>query len=311
MMKPSSKSVGVYLDENGAWVPLKRPRLEEVLKLNVTKCTSNMHAFDHLGQLRKYKSVHPIIAEHFHVRLAAYDKRRALLLDALKREMTILSNRARFILEQLDGTFTLYHRKYSEACALLEKRGFDKVHTASNETDDFGYLMSMSIHHYTQEKVNELLKQRDAKISEHEALNTTSRNVDRRPRRVRGRLRPLQATTRRLQSRDAFDAASLHTASSSRENHQEGDIDVVQGVLQQEDDGVGTRAPAWNQRFTSLGSSYSRPNHVSSPPLISHPKNHINKTPHIFFWSSEPSLELERLVLVGASTESVVRHVGV
>ena len=191
MMAPSSKSVGVHLDENGTWVELKRPRLEEVLKLSAIKDTSNMHAFDHLGQLRKYKSVHPIIAEHFDVRLAAYDKRRALLLETLEREMTVLSNKARFILEQLDQKFTLHYLKYADARALLEERGFDAMRTRDTEPpssnpstasgsshDGFGYLVDMTIRHYTREKVDELLKQRDAKTAEHQAiLGTTSRQM--------------------------------------------------------------------------------------------------------------------------------------
>lgn len=173
LMVPSSKSVGVRLDGSGAWVPLQRPRLEEVMHLNKIEGTSNMHAFDHLGQLRKYGSVHQIIAEHFGVRLAAYDTRRTLLLETLEREAAVLSNKARFILEQLDRKFSVHNLKYDEVHALLEQRGFDALRDGG-----FAYLVDMTIRHYTREKVDELLKQRDAKVAEHKALlDTTSRQM--------------------------------------------------------------------------------------------------------------------------------------
>ena len=79
--------------------------LEKVLKLTTSRTTSNMYLFDEKQQLHKYYTVEDIIKKYYPIRLNGYKDRKAYLLKILSRTIAILSNKARFIKEQCDGSY--------------------------------------------------------------------------------------------------------------------------------------------------------------------------------------------------------------
>ncbi len=62
-----------------------------------------------------------IIKKYFPVRLIGYKDRKTYLLHILSRAIAILSNKARFIKEQCDGTIDLRRKKKDAVIQLLKK----------------------------------------------------------------------------------------------------------------------------------------------------------------------------------------------
>lgn len=142
--------------------------IEKILKLYTTVSTTNMHAFDHKNKLVRYKTAKEIAEAHYGMRLEGYVKRKAHLLDALERQLLVLSNRARFIVENLDQKIDLRRMTKNAVNDLLKDRKYDTVN------DEYKYLTQMPMDSVTQEKVDQLLKERDLKDAERVHLMGTS-----------------------------------------------------------------------------------------------------------------------------------------
>ena len=113
--------------------------LEKILKLYTTNTTSNMHLFDSKDTLQKYENVSDIINSYYDVRLNLYKERKEYLIDALEKELVLLSNKAKYIKENLDGTIDLRKKKKEEVIEMLEMKGYHK-----NEDDqEYKYLVKM------------------------------------------------------------------------------------------------------------------------------------------------------------------------
>lgn len=85
--------------------------LEKLLKLYTTNTTTNMHLFDADDKLQKYEKVSDIIDAYYDVRLKLYQTRKNYLIDALEKELVLLSNKAKYIKENLEGTIDLRKRR--------------------------------------------------------------------------------------------------------------------------------------------------------------------------------------------------------
>ena len=94
--------------------------LEKVLKLYTTNTTTNMHLFDANDTLQKYDNVSQIIDAYYEVRLGLYQDRKNYLIEALERELTLLTNKAKYIKENLDGTIDLRKKKKEQVIEMLE-----------------------------------------------------------------------------------------------------------------------------------------------------------------------------------------------
>ena len=137
---------------------------EKTLKLYSTQSTSNMHAFNHEENLKKYDSIQDIIEQYFHVRLDGYVKRREYMLEQLKHESEVKSNKARFILETIDDLIDLRKKKQQDVKMLLEERNYYKVN------GEFKYLTQLPMDSVTVENSERLMKERDQKLLEYEEL---------------------------------------------------------------------------------------------------------------------------------------------
>jgi len=174
--------------------------LHTFFKLQTTMSTTSMVLFDHLGCLRKYETVEEIMREFFDVRLSMYGKRKKFMEGTLGAEACKLSNQARFILEKCDGTLKVENKKKKIMIDELARRGYDsdpvkawkksqqehpdeeeenEDEDAEKEKDDgkgpdFDYLLGMPMWNLTQEKKDQLCKNRDTKQQELKKLQGTT-----------------------------------------------------------------------------------------------------------------------------------------
>jgi DNA topoisomerase-2 len=142
--------------------------LEKTLKLYTTQSTSNMNLFDENEKLRRYETVYDIARAFFPVRREIYERRRSAMLAKLLSELEVLSNRAKYIQEQLDDTLDLRRQKRESINALLASRGY------AVRDGGYDYLLKMPQDGVTEEKVTALMTDRDSKQREYAELMETS-----------------------------------------------------------------------------------------------------------------------------------------
>jgi len=142
--------------------------LEKQFKLFTTGTTSNMHLFDANDKLKKYAKVSDIIDDYFDTRLQLYQTRKDYMIDALQRELVLLSNKSKYIKENLDGTIDLRRKKREEVNQLLLKKKYDVI----DEDTDFKYLVKLPMDSVTEENVAKLLKEHGDKAAELEVVKS-------------------------------------------------------------------------------------------------------------------------------------------
>ena len=142
--------------------------LEKMLKLTTTISTTNMHMFNHEFKLKKYTKIEEIIDDFYGVRLTIYQKRKDALIVELKKKLVKLSNRARYILETLDGIVDLRRKNAQQVTELMDSRKFDKI------DDDYKYLIKMPMDSVTQENVQNILKEKEETEKELSDLAATT-----------------------------------------------------------------------------------------------------------------------------------------
>jgi DNA topoisomerase-2 len=142
--------------------------LEKLLKLTTTISTTNMHMFDHQCRLKKYATVEHVIEDFYGVRIEMYGKRKAHLVDELRKKLVKLSNRAKYILETLDGSIDLRKKTGQQITDLLTSRGFALI------DGDFKYLIKMPMDSVSEENVAHIMKEKgDAEQALAQLLATT------------------------------------------------------------------------------------------------------------------------------------------
>jgi DNA topoisomerase II len=138
----------------------------KLLKLSSTCSTTNMHLFDADDKLKKYDSVESIIDDYYTTRLKIYGLRKDYLIDALQKELVLLSNKAKYIQANLDGTVDLRKKKKDEVVQMLKTKGFDVI----DDDIEYKYLTKMSMDSVTEENVEKLFKEHGNKEAELEIV---------------------------------------------------------------------------------------------------------------------------------------------
>ena len=144
--------------------------LEKVFKLFTSGSLRNMHLFDADEQLKKYHNIAQIIDDYYEKRLTMYQDRKDYLVEALTAELLLLSNKARYIKENLDGTIDLRFKKKDHVIEMLEAKGYDVI----DDDEDYKYLTKMPMDSVTEENVSKLEKERGTKQVELEKVQSTS-----------------------------------------------------------------------------------------------------------------------------------------
>ena len=129
--------------------------VEKLLKLSTTVSSTNMHMFNSEFKLHKYTSVEEIIDDFYQVRMATYQKRKDSLIADMRRLLVKLSNRARYILANLDDTIDLRRKTAAQVTELLVSLKFDKI------DEDYKYLIKMPMDSVTSENVASILKEKE------------------------------------------------------------------------------------------------------------------------------------------------------
>lgn len=142
--------------------------IEKLLKLTTTMSTTNMHMFNNEFKLHKYAKVEEIIDDFYHVRMGVYEKRKISLVKEMQKKLVKLSNRAKYILETLEGTVDLRRKNAQQVTDLMVARKFDML------DGDYKYLIKMPMDSVTQENVAHIIKEKEETEKELEILKATT-----------------------------------------------------------------------------------------------------------------------------------------
>jgi len=146
--------------------------LEKILKLYTTNTTTNMHLFNSDDTLQKYEKVADIIDAYYEVRLQLYQTRKEYMIQNLNRELMLLSNKAKYIKENLDGTIDLRKKKKEQVVEMLQLKGYNII----DDDGDYKYLVKMPMDSVTEENVERLNKEHNNTETDLENIKSTSIN---------------------------------------------------------------------------------------------------------------------------------------
>lgn len=144
--------------------------LEKTLKLYTTNTTTNMHLFDANDRLKKYTRISDIIDDYYSVRLGLYDKRKQSMIQQLERELKVLSNRAKYIMENLNDTIDLRKKNKEQVINMLQSKNYDII----DNDEEYKYLVKMPMDSVTEENVDKLNKEHGNKEMELNNVKRTS-----------------------------------------------------------------------------------------------------------------------------------------
>jgi DNA topoisomerase-2 len=145
--------------------------LEKFLKLYNYQTLTNMHLFDYNDKLKKYENVKDIVDDYYIKRLELYNKRKEYQLKILRDELVILSNKARFIQENLDDLIDLRKKSNLENENKLMERKYDKIENS------YKYLLKLPMDSVSLENFEKLMKEKDEKESLIKRLESLT-NID-------------------------------------------------------------------------------------------------------------------------------------
>lgn len=144
--------------------------VEKLLKLYNTSSTTNMNLFNSEDKLKKYNTVQEIIDDYYEIRLEYYENRKNYLVSDLERELTILSNKATYIQELLEGTVDLRKKRKQEIIDLLK----DKHYNIIDGDDEYKYLVKMAMDSVSEENVEKINKEHYFKKDDLERIKSTT-----------------------------------------------------------------------------------------------------------------------------------------
>ena len=160
--------------------------LEKVLGLYTTQSTTNMNLFDAKEKLIKYSSAEEIVDSYSITRLEFYTKRKDALIAALRKELMLLSNRARYITELLEDKIDLRRKTNKQLVELLKERKYDSMDAKDagggdeNGGDElpgqgqqgYKYLLKLPMDSVSEENVKKLLNEKEKKEKELSELSS-------------------------------------------------------------------------------------------------------------------------------------------
>ena len=146
--------------------------IEKLFKLYTTNSNTNMHLFDANDKLKKYEKVEEIIDDYFDTRLKMYQTRKEYMIDALEKELVLLTNKARYIKENLDDTIDLRKKNKQQVIQMLKEKEYSII----GDDIEYKYLTKMPMDSVTDENVEKIFKEKGDKESELEIIKSTTIN---------------------------------------------------------------------------------------------------------------------------------------
>jgi DNA topoisomerase-2 len=129
-----------------------------------------MHLFTHEERLTKFDNEREIIECYFPVRLEYYQKRKDYMIASLEKELSLLSNKARYIQSILGGKIDLRNKKKCDIISMLNEMNYNII----DDDSDYKYLLKMPMDSVSEENVKRLLNDRDDKEKELITLQSTT-----------------------------------------------------------------------------------------------------------------------------------------
>jgi len=130
---------------------LSEKELVQKFKLNKKISISNMHLYDKDDKIKKYGNVNDILREFYQVRLDAYTVRKNYYLHKYQKELDALKWKMKFIEDVLGDRIVINRKKRDEIVEQLVKKKYPE-----QNNDKYDYLLSMPIHSFTYEKIEDL-----------------------------------------------------------------------------------------------------------------------------------------------------------
>jgi len=147
----------------------KEKELIQKFKLVKKISITNMHLYDKDDKIKKYHNVNDILKEFYQIRLDAYTTRKNYYLDKYKQELDALKYKMKFIEDVLEDRIVINRKKREEIIAQLVKKKYPNM-----GDDKYDYLLTMPIHSFTYEKIEELKEKIANKESEMITLDSKS-----------------------------------------------------------------------------------------------------------------------------------------
>ena len=149
-------------------------KIEKDFKLTTTKQTSltNIHLYNEHNTITKYSEVETIMKEYSKVRLELYKKRKDYQLNELDKQIVLLSNKCRFIMDVVDEHITIYKQTKDKIKEQLVERDYPKVNKS------YDYLLNLPIYTLSKEEIDKLLKEKDMLLTQHTLItNQTTKDM--------------------------------------------------------------------------------------------------------------------------------------
>ena len=141
-------------------------KLERVLRLN-TQETENLTTLDENGKLKIFDKAEDIVKHFVGVRLGWYQTRKDYLIDKTEKQLSLVTNKARFIKDIIDGKLKINNVPKEKIVTYLKTNAYDTVHGS------YDYLLSMAIHSLTKERYEKLLLEKEGCIIALKTLKET------------------------------------------------------------------------------------------------------------------------------------------
>ena len=103
------------------------PMLEKTFGLTEKIKTTNMHAFDPTGKIKKYSSANEILIDYAHERLSLYSKRKEHLLALLNEKLPWHRSVVKFLTLMCDDVIDLRKKSLSECKAILASHSLECI----------------------------------------------------------------------------------------------------------------------------------------------------------------------------------------
>ena len=145
---------------------ITKNKLDNVLRLN-TQETENLTTIDENGELKIFDKAEDIVKHFVSVRLEWYQIRKDYLIDKTEKQLSLVTNKARFIKDIIDGKLKINNVPKKTIILYLETADYDEVHGS------YDYLLSMAIHSLTKERYENLLLEKEGCIIALETLKET------------------------------------------------------------------------------------------------------------------------------------------
>jgi DNA topoisomerase-2 len=145
---------------------LTKDKLSSLLKLD-TQETENLTTIDETGNLKIFEKAEDIVTHFVNIRLDFYIKRKEFIINKINRELALITNKARFIADIIEGKLKINNVPKQEILRYLEKSDYDKIDGSYN------YLLNLSIYSLTKERFEELLKEKSEKQTELSIIKNT------------------------------------------------------------------------------------------------------------------------------------------